>query len=171
MSAPRPRVKPPVSGGSVGRYGASFNQTSPGKRPGSYVPPITLRSVVFPAPLGPIRATFCPVSIAKDTSARTSRPPKCVSRDYRLEAASMRSTSVPAESGTWVAFVLTNPIFDQSESEVLGETPLQKHDTQHEDPPKDERPSVGQGMCGNSAPRRRSLLRPSKVHTGWPGLP
>src|SRR5687767_189117 len=37
-----------------------------------------LKSVVLPAPLGPMRPTISPASMASDTSRLASRPPNCL---------------------------------------------------------------------------------------------
>ena len=43
---------------------------------GGWRPQITLKSVVLPAPLGPMRPVMAPASASKETSSRARRPPK-----------------------------------------------------------------------------------------------
>src|SRR4051794_811932 len=74
-------------------WGATPTMLSPSKctppRVGRYSPVSTLKNVVLPAPLGPIRATIEPVGMAKSTSLTATRPPNST-RTWRAS----RSSSV-----------------------------------------------------------------------------
>src|ERR1700687_245477 len=60
--------------------GAIFSTDSPSMRTapaaGLYTRVTTLKRVVLPAPLGPMRATTWPVSTLKDTRPKATTPPK-----------------------------------------------------------------------------------------------
>src|SRR6266404_771040 len=59
-----------------------------------------LNSVVLPAPLGPMRPTISPASMASDTSRLASRPPKRLVQDSRLSSGAMalgRRRPAPAQ--------------------------------------------------------------------------
>src|ERR1700674_4701492 len=60
--------------------GAIFSTDSPSMRTapvvGLYTRVTTLKSVVLPAPLGPIKATTWPASTSKETRSKATTPPK-----------------------------------------------------------------------------------------------
>ena len=62
------------------RVGGVFSSSLPSKttRPwsGRYRRVITLKAVVFPAPLGPIRPTISPSPTSNETSSSATMPPK-----------------------------------------------------------------------------------------------
>ena len=55
---------------------APSNHTAP--LVGWYTPVMTLKAVVFPAPLGPMRATISPSLTTSSRSSTATTPPNCM---------------------------------------------------------------------------------------------
>ena len=78
--------------------GVPSNRTSPAS--GARRPDTTLRSVVLPEPLGPIRPTTSPLATVKETPSSAARPPKWRVRSDDLEQGAVRR-SWAASSRLW----------------------------------------------------------------------
>src|SRR5262245_51951951 len=90
---------------------------------------MTLKTVVFPAPLGPIRPYSCPGSTRKDTSLTAIRPPKRI-----VTPESSRRAIRPSLAAGRRGVDAEAPAFRKERQELaMAEDSLRPHDHEHDE--------------------------------------